>query len=95
VQILRGNGSLLRQSIQDIVTPEDVCNKWEKVTDMTDATVTPSIQVIYEEFLENKDCISLRRIFNSTGSYRKFNDSLGSAQRWKFERNKSVEQRKF
>ena len=45
VQILRGTGTLLRQRIQDIVTPEDVCNKWDKVTDMTNATVTPNIQV--------------------------------------------------
>lgn len=46
VQILRGGGSLLRHSIADIVTPEDVSNKWAAVTDMSDASVTSNIQVI-------------------------------------------------
>lgn len=44
VQIVRGNGSLLRKSIVDVVTPEDVCNKWKKVTDMTNASPLDNIQ---------------------------------------------------
>ncbi|XKL65424.1 hypothetical protein PGB90_008844 [Kerria lacca] len=44
VQVVRGAGSLLRKSITDIVTPEDVRDKWSAVTDMTNASSPGNIQ---------------------------------------------------
>ncbi|KAK7590229.1 hypothetical protein V9T40_001842 [Parthenolecanium corni] len=44
VQIFRGSGTLLRQKITDSFTPEDVRDKWSKVTDMTNPTPSGSIE---------------------------------------------------
>lgn len=46
VELIRGNGTLLRSNIEDIVTPEDVCSKWPQVTNMSNPTSAGNIQVI-------------------------------------------------
>lgn len=41
--MVRGNGSLIRKSFAEDVTPEYVQNSWPQITDMTDATRVESI----------------------------------------------------
>lgn len=44
--MVRGNGALLRHKITDIVTPENVRDVWNHLTDMSQATRLNSIEVI-------------------------------------------------
>lgn len=43
--MVRGEGSLLRDRISDLVTLEAVQNRWNKVTDMSKTTHLESIEV--------------------------------------------------
>lgn len=44
--LVRGKGALLRHKITDTVSPENVRDVWNKLTDMTQATRLNSIEVI-------------------------------------------------
>jgi len=43
---VRGTGALLRHKITDTVTPENVRDVWNQLTDMSQATRLDSIEVI-------------------------------------------------
>lgn len=43
---MRGTGALLRHKITDTVTPENVRDVWNQLTDMSQATRLDSIEVI-------------------------------------------------
>lgn len=45
--MVRGEGSVLRDKISDLLTPEAVQSRWNKVTDMSRASHLESIEVTY------------------------------------------------
>jgi len=44
--LVRGTGAILRHKITDTVTPENVRDVWNQLTDMSQATRLNSIEVI-------------------------------------------------
>lgn len=65
LQIYRSNGALLRASMNDTVTIENVRDKWSKVTDMTGAKHLNGIQETTLELMNSLDAI---RDTGSSGS---------------------------
>lgn len=49
--LVRGNGALLRHKITDTVSPENVRDVWNQLTDMSQATRLNSIEVMTTYFI--------------------------------------------
>ncbi|XP_008559784.1 peroxisomal multifunctional enzyme type 2 [Microplitis demolitor] len=66
--LIRSNGCILRKSINDSVTPEDVRDNWDKVTDMSNAKHCDSIAEATGELMSVVEQLSNRKADDSSSS---------------------------
>lgn len=66
---IRGKGAVLRSSVSENVTPENVRDAWEKVTDMQNATHVDSITEATGTLVELLDVMNVNQTESVAGEY--------------------------